>query len=655
MIIEKVEIKNFRSIREQTIELDKLTALIGRNGAGKSSFLEALDFFYNISASISPKGDDFFNHDIGATIEIRVTYGRLRDDEKKEFDVYIRDEQLMVTKKAFLQEGKVRPVYYASARQIPQFAKIREMPGLRDRTNAFKELIDSGELPGLKGPVKSADEAEALMKEYEESHPELREAIDKVVEFFGPPNIGGGKLDKYTRFVLVPAVREATDEATERQGSIYKILDMIVLRGIEARKDIQDFKYEFKERALKIYSSENIKELPLLGESISKTLKRFAPGSELRLKWGEPKIPDIPPPEAMPTLIEDNFEGPISKKGHGLQRALILTLLQYLAMTIFAHSQVDESQEETPRKQFIGPDLILAIEEPELYLHPSRCRYLAEVLSKLTDDPALGARNQLLYATHSPYFVDLELFGQIRMIRKIPSPDSAAPQSVVSSFSLEEARREHERVCRVDPDSFTDEGFRSRATSIMNAVVNEGFFAEAVVVVEGVSDVGALWQLQQIMGKDWAEKSIAVVPAGGKNNLDRPVIIFRGLEIPTYFIFDGDIRFKGEKGKEKDAINRNRKYLCLANEPPEDFPRTQVKDSWAVLEDCPETEYKKMLGDELFIEIRDQVAFELGYVGEAERVLKNIEGSARFIELVYERGKSIPVLEEIVERITVLI
>ena len=263
----------------------------------------------------------------------------------------------------------------------------------------------------------------------------------------------------------------------------------------------------------------------------------------------------------------------------------------------------------------------------------------------------LGATNQVIYTTHSPYFVDLHRFDKIRMVRKVPSPDSPVPESVVTHFSLGQAVEEMAKVCNAD--DLTKDGFRARAMSVMNAIVNEGFFADVVVVVEGLSEVGTLWKLQEIMKKDWSQLGIVVVPAGGKNNIDRPTVIFKGLSIPTYFIFDADSHCIGKGRKEKDAKNRNHKYLRLAGVSPEDFPDTQVHETWTVFEDTLEEMIKEELGDDIFLSIQKDVASELGY-DKPDRVNKNIEGAARFIELVYEKGYQIPTLEEIIEKITQL-
>jgi predicted ATP-dependent endonuclease of OLD family len=661
MLIKKLEVKNFRSIQKGCLGCDNVTALLGRNGSGKSSFLYALETFYNVAAPVSI--EDFFNHDTDSPIEIRLTYGDLRSDEQQTFRSYISDNLLIVTKRISYENGKFVQRYYAAVLQIPKFAEIRAKSGKTERRTAWNQLVDSpGDLVDLGEKAKSADEADRYMDEYESRHPGLMVPFEKEQQFFGPKNIGGGKLDKFTRYVLIPAVREASDEASGKKGAIYQILDMIVLRKIEARRDIQAFKADFEEKAKKLYSSENLTELRVLGASISETLSRFAPGSYLKLDWDEFEPPQVQTPAAIPTLIEDNFEGEISRKGHGLQRALILTLLQHLAMiapkeTINGEpsqeiaSSFPESHVPSP-----GPDLILAIEEPELYLHPSRCRYLCELLVQLAENPGrgLGSRNQIIYTTHSPYLVNLHRFDKIRVIRKKPSQECPIPNSSVTRFTFDECAKELARICNANPADFTRESVQARATSIMNTIVNEGFFSDVVLIVEGPSDVGILWKLQEIMNKQWAELGIVVVPAGGKNNIDRPTVVFRGLSIPTYFIFDGDASHKGKgDDKEKDAIRRNHRYLCLAGVAPEDFPKTQIDKNWAVFEENLEKELEKALGSKDFQVIRTQIASELGYP-EAAQAIKNIEGAARFIEVVYQNRKRVPVLEEIIERVTLL-
>lgn len=657
MIINKIEVKNFRCIKNATLECDNLTAIVGRNGAGKSSFLYALDIFYDTAAQVTL--EDFFNRECEEPIEIRVSYGNLREEELKEFNAYIRNNELIVTKRISFENGKIISRYYAALMQMPVFAEMRKL-GKRDMISDWNKLIDENTYDNLGSKHKKSEDVENSMTEYEINNPDLLTPIEREEQFFGPKNIGGGKLDNYTKYVLIPAVREAYDETTGRKSSIYQLIDMIVARKINARKDIREFKTEFEEKVKKLYNSENLIELPELGKSISKTLKQFSPGSQLNLLWDETKLPEIQLPEAKATLIEDNFEGDIKNKGHGLQRALVLTLLQHLALTMpikeTASSEENEGEnieEESESSAIFTPDLILGIKEPELYLHPSRTRYLSELFLKLANNSATeeGGKNQIMYATHSPYFIDIERFDNIRVINKKINSVENIPETFVTRYSIDEAKKELARINNEDASKYTPESFKSRTIPVMKIIVNEGFFANVVVIVEGYSDVGIFWKLQEIMNQDWIKHGISIVPADGKNNIDRPVIIFRGLSIPTFFIYDGDIKYSGDKKNKESTKIRNHRYLRLARVKPVDFPDTQVHDDWAVFKDNIEEEIKETVGRDKYFKIRDSIADELGY-DKPSNLIKNIEGAGQFIEKLYQLGLNIPILEEIVLKVS---
>lgn len=655
MIIESIYIEKFRCIKKQQLNFDDSTVIVGRNGSGKSSFLKAIDIFYDIKASISK--EDFFNHDNTKEILIRVTYTKLREDEIKDFQPYIRDNKLIVTKKIKEQEGKITQKYYAASMQIKQFAEIREISGKKDKLSKFKELIDKKELQDLSGNPKNADDVDKLMIEYEQSHQKLYEPIEKEEQFFGVKTVGGGKLDNYTKFVLVPAVREVLDETTERKGSsLYQLLDLIVYRQVNTKKEIIEFKNEIDIKIKNLYSSENLKELPLLGKSISQTLCKFFPGAELKLNWEEVKPPELIPPKVTATLVEDNFEGDITRKGHGLQRALIITLLQHLALTLLQEEKTDSEEINNKNKlaedkKIIGPDLILAIEEPELYLHPLRCRYLSKLLSNLAVEKELIAKNQIIYTTHSPFFIDLYKFNQIRLIKKqIYNCECAT--SIVTNYSLNQASEDLKKTTHSTESIFTGDSFISHSLSVMDTIANEGFFADAVVVVEGFGDMGILWAMQDIMKKNWTLLGIAIIPARGKNNIDRPVVIFRGFSIPTYFIFDGDIHNKGKQDENK-TIEKNKRYLKLAGIKEENFPKTTVDDTWSCFEDEIESYIKEELTEKVFNNIKDETAKELEYNKPSE-ILKNIDGAEKFIQKVYTQGKKLQLMEDIINNITKL-
>ena len=634
MRIKCIQIKNFRSILNTTLDCDSLTAIVGRNGAGKSAILHAINKFYDLSAQISL--EDYFSKEPTNAIEIRITFHNLREDELEEFASYIQSGDLTITKKIHNADGRITQKYFGSSLQIPQFAEIRKIAGKTDQRDAFNELVNNATITGLSGTVRSADAAELRMNEFESQHQELRQYVESEVQFLGPKNVGGGKIDKYTKLVFVPAVRELTDEVGGKKGAIQQLIDAIVYTKVNARRDVKEFKERFEVEAKRVYASDNLKELPALGEAISETLDRFAPGAKLNLKWGEVAVPEVKLPETIPSLTEDGFEGDIRYKGHGLQRALILSLLQYLATS----TKGDVQEGEEP----VEPNLILLIEEPELYLHPSRSRYLSQLFLDLIKPPH---NVQIIYATHSPFFIDLQRFDQIRLVRKIKEPEITAAFSDIAKFSLREASQELARISGKNPLEFTRESFKARSSSVISTIVNEGFFADVVVLVEGLTELGMLWKLQEIKNKEWPKYGVVVVPALGKNNLDRPLVIFKGLKIPTYMIFDGDKNMQGTGDEEKHS-KTNKSYLKLMGTAEVDFPPTQSHANWAVFEVNIEEEIKKALGEVKYAAYRQKVMDELGCD------LKNLEASSRFIELIYGGGDRIEVLEDAVDAITSL-
>jgi hypothetical protein len=651
MLIHSLHVAHFRSIRRAELNCDALTVLLGRNGAGKSNFLRAIDLFYDVAAPVMP--DDFFGRDTTKAIEIRITFDQLNSYEEEEFSTYVRDRTLTISKRVSWAEGRSVHKYFAAESQIPQFADIRAIPSKSERRSAWKRLVGDGDLPGLAGSPRSADEVEELMTGYERAHPNLLRFMEREEQFFGPRNVGGGKLDKFTKFVLVPAVREASEEIGGRTGAIAQILDTLVLRQLSTRDDVQEFRNDFETRARKLFGPATETELEAVAKSITKTLATFAPGAQLRLTWGEPSVPAIQPPATKVTLVEDDFEGDVERKGHGLQRALILTLLRELAFLSPEETRQDQEgvpPDSEPARVAALPDLILGIEEPELFLHPSRCRYLSRLLFELASPVEGGPRNQILYSTHSPHFVDLQRFDDIRVVRKLRAVPAGIAQTSVTDFSLAEAAEELARVCDVPPETFTRESFAARALPVMTHMVNEGFFADVALLVEGQSEVGALWMLQEILGKNWNQLGVAIIAVGGKESLDRPLVIFRGLSIPTYFVFDADRRRLGTTDEDK-AKKGNRLCQQLANVAVVDFPETQVHGAWAVLEDNFESLLRSELGDAEYTRLVGKVAETLGY-DKSDRVLKNIEGAARLVQEAYDSGASLPTLELIVDQVT---
>lgn len=87
-------------------------------------------------------------------------------------------------------------------------------------------------------------------------------------------------------------------------------------------------------------------------------------------------------------MIDDGIETAMSEKGHGMQRALALSLLQVYAQTLA----------RTPTNNITKP-FYLFIDEPELCLHPQGQKKLFNALLEISRN------KQVFLTTHSPYFL----------------------------------------------------------------------------------------------------------------------------------------------------------------------------------------------------------------------------------------------------------
>ena len=71
MKIQRIKIKNFRSIKELDLEIGDLNTIVGQNNHGKTNVFEALDWFYKNKNSSE---EHYFNKDKGLTIEVEAEY-----------------------------------------------------------------------------------------------------------------------------------------------------------------------------------------------------------------------------------------------------------------------------------------------------------------------------------------------------------------------------------------------------------------------------------------------------------------------------------------------------------------------------------------------------------------------------------------------------
>jgi len=213
-------------------------------------------------------------------------------------------------------------------------------------------------------------------------------------------------------------------------------------------------------------------------------------------------------------------------------------------------------------KAFHG-GIVLVVEEPESHLHPLAQVWLAR---RLREQCQSGL--QLIITTHSPTFIAIEGLPGLVLVRK---EDGRTVTCQISTDELvqrciEMGAPEH-RVTRENILPF----YAANATTDLLS----GFFARAVVLVEGPTEALVIPELFRKCGLDVEREGIAVLSVGGKGNLAKWYRLYAAYGIPTYVIFDNDSH------DDKNCMKRA-DILRAVGVPDEMHSQLMETDEWIV-------------------------------------------------------------------------
>lgn len=598
MQVRRLRVKNFRSIRDETVEFGAQTALLGPNGAGKSTILRALDRFYGQSTQMD--SDDFFGRNFAEPIEIGITFDSLSDAELEQFGSRVQSGEMTVVR-LFEVGARGTGRFHGMAFQHPGFYPVRNAENGVLRRQVYTALRNGGGIYEDLAAAANADQVTNGMVEWENSHPEHCEPMLDEGNFFGFTNVAKGMLNKSSMLVFIPAIRDAVADASDSKGAVVaQLIELLVRSAIQRRNDVRNWQAKASEEYRALTDPENLHELGELSEQLSDTLRVFYRDAAVALQWKPAGDLSVPLPTADVLLDDDGFEGPVDRKGHGLQRALILTLLQHLAVAVSANAnELDNEGEEAPDEAgpvpegavWEMPGLILAVEEPELYQHPTKQRHFASVLTRLSNGalPGVATNTQVIFASHSPLFISTDRFDEIRLARRKLCEGQDFKECHLSSASLDQIARRLETIHAVPEGSFSGESVRARL-HVLHQEVTEGFFADVAVLVEGPGDKAALLATAGLLGVDLEGLGVAVLAIGGKTQIDRPALIFEALNIPTFVLWDCD---RGE-GLE---CNRALMRMCGVPETQLSDAADRLEERFACFEDKLETVLETEIAD----------------------------------------------------------
>jgi putative ATP-dependent endonuclease of OLD family len=283
--------------------------------------------------------------------------------------------------------------------------------------------------------------------------------------------------------------RQATQQIRPSQWTLYGKL----LKHIERQLD-KSKKQSFATDVQTTYESNISQDLQQL-EDILRTHVKQQTGLDLflRLSMLDPMetIKNLRPYVKEPNL---SIEFDAEDIGAGAQSALAVAIAQ-------AYSQI------------VRKSLVMAIEEPELYMHPHGCRHFYRILKQLASNDI-----QVICTTHERCFVNVADFESIHLVRKT-SGDTTISSGIDQQISSRE---------ELELSSKFDEG------------INEVFFANHVILVEGPVDKIACRLSLENLGLNLDQRCVSIIECGSNSAIKPIAELLSSFDIAACVLVDQD-------------------------------------------------------------------------------------------------------------------
>ena len=580
MKLASAHICGFRSAADVSVDFDDLTALVGSGGAGKSTILNALDWFFN--------GGGLAERDLHRALEteqpageviVAATFSALTPADRDALGRYVVGDTTTLTRSWNPEDGEKLS---GNALVFPEFEEIRKIEKAVELRQAYRALHEANaEELDLPDPPTAKAEVMAVMETWERENPTKCKPQTSDARHLGGFT-GTPLLASRFNYVFVGAATGAPEALEDGRGTILdRLLSVVEELGSDTKESIRDLQQHAQSQIKQIVATARGEDLVRLSSALTTRVRTYFPDAGVKLTddIADPSAPRI----AVRALVSDRGGHPIEPElqGHGLQRALVIGLLHEIAEAVpSSDGEGDEARA-----------LMLAIEEPELHQHPLQARSLAGALEELAGGDGTHLI-QVAYSTHSPFFTRPALFADLRLCRRGSSGGTACVAADPEAIST-----------AIEETGFTGDVAKS-VEGALAANLREAIFAQGVLLCEGPSDAAVLEGIADLQG-GLDRDGVAIAACGGKGNVSIAIAILQQLKIPFFALFDGDA-----EGENSSEAERNQRLLSLCNEEPTDWPERRVRESSANFEDTLETDLAGLWPE--FSESRDKVAGDLG-------------------------------------------
>jgi predicted ATPase len=483
----QVRLRNFRCFKDETsIDLEDLTALVGKNEAGKSTVLDALDIFFNEGTLDK---NDASKHGRATDVAIIAVFSELPDRLvlDQEAETTLRDEYLL-NSAGYLEIHKV----YNCRLEKPKLSSLK-LVALHPTNSGAKDLIslNNSELK-KRAEDLNADTSKVDLKVNAQLRASIRakvgnldlKTVDVSLQEGNGENVWKGVQAKLPVYALFKSDRESTDKDPEAQDPLTAAVREALKQQEKELSNITD-RIEVEVRKI---ADLTVKKLREMDPTLAKTLNpRFEPP-----KWAS----------IFKVSITGDEDIPINKRGSGVRRLILLNFFRAKA----------EQKMLANEKQ----NAIYAVEEPETSQHPHNQRLL---ISALRD---LSTADQVIITTHTPM-----------LARTLP----------VKALRFLDIKPDGSREILLGGDEATN------ALIATSLGVLPDHNVKLFIAVEGKTDIAFLKNISQVLVAEGIrvpdleklelDGEIIFVELGG-NNLVHWVDRLRPLNRPGFHLFDRD-------------------------------------------------------------------------------------------------------------------
>lgn len=551
MRLSKVSVKNYRSITAALdVRIEPLQALVGENNCGKSNILRAIRCFLSAGAGGVEVGD-FKNPDENVLIECE--FSALTPAEKKRLRRYLLGERVILRKELRIvtdersQKVTVKPEYHGYQAEPKETRySIKKIEEAATRPNWKKAAEEAGLAEAAltpDGKITKKSFTEVLENYLSENDVEYDEPTLGETQALGIPQ---NLLSALPRFYLLPAITDYSSEIDRRSSStVFRQL----MADLSERLLQTDPRYtEIEEALQKVRALLNPQpgagatpRLEALGNvetELRDLARRLMPSVN-----GISLAVEIDPPKDMfskgiAIKIDDGVLTDVLDKGHGMQRTLVFALLQMLMKAGTSEGMEGKSS-----------PILLAIEEPELYIHPHCQRLIYGVLKQfagLQADDTFSGTDQVIYTTHSPAFVDIAGYERIGVVRKADvATGTVVKQCAPGVLGAPAERKAFKLLTSFDLHH------------------NEVFFAREAILTEGPEDAIGLISTARKLGriKELPEEiGLSIVVTDGKGEIPKfqKVLNAFGLSYGVLLELDGEAEDHRQNAPVLEHLNGNR-------------------------------------------------------------------------------------------------